>query len=272
MNQKQKIKNSIRAYVMGDALGVPFEFKSQGSFKCMSFVGFGTHCQKPGTWSDDTSILLCLLNALSLSKDIVEIKNIYKKNLLDWFYKGKFTVGGIFDIGSQTSEAILSRFEQKRDRPGMGNGALFYSLPLALNCLKRDLDKSTFSELCKVTHDNDNCFNFGWKLSLLVKNLVLSLPIEKYQIQEYSNKGDVINTFYLVLDQFSKFKDRDSSLFQDLCEAIDLGKDTDTNAAFLGMLLGIKKEVEKSDWEMVRNHRYIDKQIDIFLNSLELIE
>ena len=29
MNLKQKIRNSIRAFVIGDALGLPFEFKGK---------------------------------------------------------------------------------------------------------------------------------------------------------------------------------------------------------------------------------------------------
>lgn len=34
---KEKIKNSIRAYIIGDVLGVPFEFRKKGTFTENSF-------------------------------------------------------------------------------------------------------------------------------------------------------------------------------------------------------------------------------------------
>ena len=67
---EEKIKNSIYAYVLGDALGVPFEFRKNGTFKCHGFVGNGTHDQPKGTWSDDTSILLCILESLTRGEDL----------------------------------------------------------------------------------------------------------------------------------------------------------------------------------------------------------
>lgn len=39
---------------VGDALGVPVEFKKRDSFHVEEMQGYGTHQQPPGTWSDDT--------------------------------------------------------------------------------------------------------------------------------------------------------------------------------------------------------------------------
>ena len=55
---KQKMRNSLRAFIIGDALGVPFEFQKKGTFECTGFVGGGIHQEEAGTWSDDTSIML----------------------------------------------------------------------------------------------------------------------------------------------------------------------------------------------------------------------
>lgn len=272
MNQKQKIKNSIRAYVIGDALGVPYEFRNKGTFNCTDFVGFQTHHQPPGTWSDDTSVLLCLLDALSSSKDLSKARERYKKNLVAWVKRDMFTCDQLFDIGNQTSSAIYSNFEQKgRDKTKMGNGALFYSLPLSLLFLKdTSLDYfKVFEDFCSVTHNNTNCFLFGLEFGLQLKDLFLSLSTNKVLVQPYSNRGDVINTYHLVFDQFYKLKDKDTSLFEDLCETVNLGQDTDTNAAFVGALLGTQKEVEKEDWKKVRKHEYVDEIIDFFLEKFE---
>lgn len=37
LTMKEKIKNSIRAYIIGDVLGVPFEFRKKGTFTENSF-------------------------------------------------------------------------------------------------------------------------------------------------------------------------------------------------------------------------------------------
>lgn len=270
MNLKKKIKNSIRAYVLGDALGVPFEFQKKGTFKCVDFEGYMTHHQKPGTWSDDTSVLLCLMDALTYSDEPLIIIQKYKQNLSRWYHNDNFTVDKLFDIGNQTADAISSQFEKKKKTSRMGNGALFYSLPLACIFLNEEIDKpKLFEKFCSVTHNNNNCFVFGLQFSLLLKDLFRSLPTDKTISPTYSNKGDVINTFYLVFDEFQKRKDKDSILFEDLCEVINLGQDTDTNAALFGALMGTVKEVDEEKWKKVLRYEYVDKCIDSFLNSLE---
>ncbi len=52
------LKDAVYGLAVGDALGVPFEFKARGTFRATGMVGFGTHRQQPGTWSDDTSMTL----------------------------------------------------------------------------------------------------------------------------------------------------------------------------------------------------------------------
>ena len=45
-----KIYNAIMGLVVGDALGVPAEFKKRDTYKITDMTGFGTHNQPPGTW------------------------------------------------------------------------------------------------------------------------------------------------------------------------------------------------------------------------------
>ena len=59
MNDKTNtLKSAIYGLAVGDALGVPYEFKSRGAFECTDMIGYGTHNQPEGTWSDDTSMAL----------------------------------------------------------------------------------------------------------------------------------------------------------------------------------------------------------------------
>ena len=60
----RKLYDAILGLAIGDALGVPFEFKKRGTFLCTDMVGYGTHSQPQGTWSDDTSMVLATLDSL----------------------------------------------------------------------------------------------------------------------------------------------------------------------------------------------------------------
>lgn len=268
MTIKEKIKNSIRAYILGDALGVPFEFKDEGTFKCTQLSEGGFHGQIKGTWSDDTSILLCLLDAFT--RGYYSSFENYIQNLKKWV-KGKgFNAGdSLFDIGCQTSEAINRGGCEKTDR--MGNGALFYCLPIAYITLDKDdcITKSFFEDYCSYTHNNDNCFEYGTRLCCIIKQLLRTLPSEKYEVSDYSNKGDVINTYNLVVDNFNVLCNKSTSLFEDLCTVVNCGCDTDTNAAIFGSLIGCIKPIEQKHWKKIRKYEYIDKLIDNFVDIYE---
>ena len=57
-----KLRDAIYGFAVGDALGVPYEFKKRGTFCCTDMIGFGTWKQPAGTWSDDTSMTLSLIH------------------------------------------------------------------------------------------------------------------------------------------------------------------------------------------------------------------
>jgi hypothetical protein len=64
---KDKIRGALFGAIVGDALGVPVEFRSREYLRqnpITDMVGFGTYDQPPGTWSDDTSLMLCTLESL----------------------------------------------------------------------------------------------------------------------------------------------------------------------------------------------------------------
>ena len=50
--------------VIGDALGVPVEFVSRDELKdnpITDMIGYGTHNQPAGTWSDDSSMAVATM-------------------------------------------------------------------------------------------------------------------------------------------------------------------------------------------------------------------
>lgn len=277
MRLPEKIKNSIRAYVLGDSLGVPYEFTRSGKQEIELFKSNGTYNKPAGTWSDDTSVLLCLLDAFSQENSI----EVYKNNLKRWYYNGEFTIDGCFDIGHQTSVAIRRNFDIEESNR-MGNGAMFYSLPLAIVSLfQSDVN---IVEWCSITHNSPNCVVYAQRYMNLLKTLlesgtttknkkegvdIISIPLQDRNPieKDFQNKGDVINTYKLVLNEYGESQLKETKLSEDLLRIISLGEDTDTNAAFLGALLGMTKPVEEEDWKRVREYKYVDTIIDKFLGQ-----
>ncbi len=67
--QATQMRRIIMAGIVGDALGVPFEFKRRGTYVANDMQGFITWHESRGSWSDDTEMSLALLDNLTESED-----------------------------------------------------------------------------------------------------------------------------------------------------------------------------------------------------------
>ena len=60
-----RYKGCLLGLAVGDALGTTLEFKSPGTFQPIDgMIGGGPFNLKPGEWTDDTSLALCLAESL----------------------------------------------------------------------------------------------------------------------------------------------------------------------------------------------------------------
>lgn len=146
MNPNDKIAGGIWGALIGDALGVPYEFKPASAIPAPELIEFEppagyprSHSSvPPGTWSDDGAQALCLLEAL-LAKGSLDLDD-FAQRMVRWYRHGHLAVDGrVFDVGIQTSSALSAidrgvPVEQagRADERGNGNGALMRVLPLAL--------------------------------------------------------------------------------------------------------------------------------------------
>jgi len=132
-----KTLSAIMGLCVGDALGVPVEFKSRYQLKrdpVVDMRSYGTYNQPAGTWSDDTSMTLCTLDSLSNRLDYKDIMDKF----LSWYKKGEYTpFGETFDIGMGTRRALTNyaNGEEPLKSGGIGerdngNGSLMRILPL----------------------------------------------------------------------------------------------------------------------------------------------
>ena len=135
------IKGSIWGLIVGDALGVPVEFKEREALRkhpVTDMMEYGTHYQPKGTWSDDSSMMLCTLDSLG-DKGEIDYDDIMAR-FASWLFEGEYTpYGETFDYGGATCRAI-ERYRNgvaplecggcsERDN---GNGSLMRILPVAL--------------------------------------------------------------------------------------------------------------------------------------------
>ena len=157
---KQIIHDGIFGLLVGDALGVPYEFHPKYEIPPFEQIEFEPPQRfhrtyaglRPGTWSDDGAQALCLLdNLITCGKLDV---NDFGNRLVKWLDEGLWAVDNeVFDCGIQTSSALR---ELVRGTPpdhsgfcnpnGKGNGALMRVLPLAL------WHRGTDGELVKDAH------------------------------------------------------------------------------------------------------------------------
>lgn len=135
----EKIRGAVFGAAVGDAVGVPFEFRSPEEMKrrpAADMTGNGTYHQPAGTWSDDTTMILCTLDKLDESLDYVAIMEAF----LSWVNEGSYTPHGIcFDIGITTRSALMNFARGGEpaesgldDEYSNGNGSLMRILPAAL--------------------------------------------------------------------------------------------------------------------------------------------
>lgn len=99
MKLNRTLRDCVYGMAVGDALGVPFEFKPRGSFECIDMVGGGSHNQLAGTWSDDTSMALALCDSYrELGR--VDCDDILRR-FRAWINDGAYTADGVaFDYGN----------------------------------------------------------------------------------------------------------------------------------------------------------------------------
>lgn len=155
------IKSALFGVAVGDALGVPVEFKTReylDSHPVADMTGFGTHKQPPGTWSDDSSLTFCLAEALTQGYDL----NAIGQNFVNWYFRDHWTAREeVFDVGRGTGEAIVRLFRGiQPERSGdtaessNGNGSLMRILPLLFWLLPKPLTErfEITRQVSSITH------------------------------------------------------------------------------------------------------------------------
>jgi ADP-ribosylglycohydrolase len=133
-----RYRGSLLGLAVGDALGTTLEFKAPGTFKPITdMIGGGPFGLKPGQWTDDTSMALCLAESL------IEKRGFDPKDQMDrycrWWKEGYLSsTGTCFDIGITIRKSLESYlrsgepFAGSTDPFTAGNGSLMRLAPVPL--------------------------------------------------------------------------------------------------------------------------------------------
>ncbi|GAB4519690.1 MAG: ADP-ribosylglycohydrolase family protein [Anaerolineae bacterium] len=266
MDTQERFRGCLLGLAVGDAVGTTMEFKPRGTFEPLTdMVGGGPFHLKPGQWTDDTSMALCLATSL------VECGGFDPRDQMDrycrWAEEGYLSsTGTCFDIG-KTVSAALHRYRRSGDPYAgsedpytAGNGCVMRLAPVPMFFFP-DLDQIAHyaGESSRTTHGAVECVDACRLFGRMIGRALLGLPKDEIlladansfigaeRIQaiargEYRAKseavirgsGYVVESLEAALWCFS----RAGSFAEAVLMAANLGDDADTTAAVCGQLAG----------------------------------
>lgn len=277
------ILSIVLGYAIGDALGVPAEFKRREELSAnpiVDMIGNGSHNQPEGTWSDDTSMVLATMDS------IAELQTIDYKDImcryLKWYKQAEYTASNqVFDIGMGTRRA-LEKFARgtkavqcgEKNFMNNGNGALMRMFPIALYTYNAKYEYRKEVEAAyyfsSLTHGHDismmACKIYSDYIKALLNgespiealNTISNYPYDSFYDNCYTfdrilsgkiakmSVNEIKSTGYVVdtLEASIWCLIHSNSYEEAVLKAVNLGEDTDTIAAITGSLAGIVYRLE----------------------------
>ena len=274
-----KFVDSILGHAVGDAMGVPTEFRLREQLlkkpvtKMVEFTRMGL---PKGTWSDDTSMEIATIDSF-IQNNRFDYDDIMRR-WVDWVNKSDYTATGItFDVGRTCLRAITRYTEGVKalecganSLDTNGNGSLMRILPIALYSYYKKLNNESIinlvNDISSLTHAHDisklGCYIYVKYISYLLYGLSKEDAYRCIQREDYSSYSEeAINMYKRILkDNIKDYSVRDirssgyivdtleCSLWiimnaRDFKEAIiastNIGGDTDTIGAVTGSIAGI---------------------------------
>jgi ADP-ribosyl-[dinitrogen reductase] hydrolase len=277
--------------VVGDASGVSVEFTSREERRrdpVTDMRGYGTHHQPAGTWSDDSSLLLCTVDSL-VNREF-DLRDMGRR-FVRWYREGYWTPWGkVFDIGGTTRRAI-GRLEKgvdpelagDDDENSNGNGSLMRILPVALRFAGLPADQliDRVRRVSALTHRHPRSqIACGFYCLMVASLLKGSTPLEAcrkavdFGLKAYAKppylaemgsfikfvsarihelpESDIGSSGYVVdtLEASVWCLINSSSFEEAVLRAVNLGEDTDTTGCVTGGLAGCYYGVSaiREDW------------------------
>ena len=282
---KTLIQKILFGVATGDALGVPVEFEDRKDLKenpVTEMQEYGTYDEPKGTWSDDTSLTLCLAESIAEGLDLQKLANKF----IAWKNDNYWTPNGwVFDIGIGTRIAIenletgidpeLAGGNSENDN---GNGSLMRILPLIVHTKNLPIDErfEITKKVSSLTHRHIRsviaCFYYLEFAKQIIEGIDkfeiyqnLKTTVADFLFQNQTDEQEIQNFNRLLNENIFEFPEDQirssgyvvhsleasiwclltTSNYKDaVLKAVNLGEDTDTTAAITGGLAGLLYGVE----------------------------
>ncbi len=298
MDLTQRLSGAVWGHLVGDALGVPYEFTDPRDAAEVTFRGQGTWNKPAGTWSDDGSLMLAALESeLERGFDPAD----QAQRFLRWDAEGAYTPDGEgrFDIGGTTARA-LDRLRHgvtptdagPAQEQANGNGSLMRILPIAL--VERDLSDADLAEHAhlssRVTHGHPLAQVSCALYVLACRALLTDVPRDQAiasaaqalravyaresnlvehrtalaAIEAYTGRAGrtfVVDSLWSAWDAFAAADSYRDAVVRAVC----YGNDTDTTASICGGLAGVYWGLDgiPGEWrEAMRGSSIVDPLIE----------
>jgi len=266
MKDMDRYRGCLLGLAVGDAVGTSVEFKPRGTFPPVTdMLGGGEFRLKPGQWTDDTSMALCLAESLVEKKGFDPRDQMQR--YLDWYENGYLSsTGRCFDIGNTTRQAINrykstgNPFNGSTDPHEAGNGSLMRLAPVPMfYAPDQAAARLQAGESSRTTHGTQECIDAcilfadmlvmaleGRKKEAILSDSSLwglvSTSVKAIARGEYRNKpvqsirgsGYVVDSLEAALWCFWST----DSYSEAVLAAANLGDDADTTAAICGQIAG----------------------------------
>jgi len=263
---RSRFRGALLGLAAGDAVGTAVEFRPRGSFPPVTGMrGGGPFNLRPGEWTDDTSMALCMAYSL-VAQGGFDARDQMER-YWRWYRDGYMSsTGRCFDIGNATG-AALQRYQEtgdpfagSTDPRSSGNGGIMRLAPVVLYYHPdREAVLRYAAESSRTTHASHECLDAARLLADVLsralreasKSDVLhrsgpemfeSPSIRSIAGGEYQHKAEaqIRGTGYVVRSLEAAlwcFCNTDS-FEKAILKAANLGDDADTTAAICGQVAG----------------------------------
>lgn len=249
-------RGCLLGLAVGDALGVPAEFKMIGEFEPITNMrGGGPFRLNPGEWTDDTSMALCLGDELLEHPDGIDPITLHQR-FWRWFQRGDNSHNGrCFDIGNTTRTGLYRNKDCKRtgtfdfppgDNPwGASNGSIMRLAPVPVRWPQgRDKALQEAHLQGRITHGNREAVLCTESLCDVILSVFESgrLELVWMDLIEDTVSGDAYcwSTLSAAIWAVSQTDSFEAALLK----AVNLGNDADTVGAVCGQIAGALYGVE----------------------------
>ena len=177
-----RARGALLGLAVGDAVGTTLEFRAPGTFDPIDdMVGGGPFGLRPGQWTDDTSMALCLGHSLveCAGFDAADQARRY----LRWWQEGYLSsTGRCFDIGGTVRGALQcfrdsgEPYAGSTDRHSAGNGCLMRLAPVPIFYARHGAGLATVADRAadsaRVTHGAAECLEASRLFAVLLARLL----------------------------------------------------------------------------------------------------